>query len=873
MSFSPQRARAGNASAAGSGRDIEDAQQGSVTAARERLRAIQAVRAQATKDEQSPRSGDRLIQQTSSPPSRQPAQAFPYSPMSPQRTYDQDYDYQEPASDASWPLPASRYNPAANTASSARRSRDSGVLPDPNARSFYEAGSQEFPPETLQLPQPAFNRGQESYGVSDQYSSVTSPSAPPRTLSSTSIGSLGIPDFPLPTSQYQNARRSQNFPPQSRSRRGPSSFYSQLSGPFGVSPIPEESNSRTTNSYASSNVIPSAQMKEFFLDETPSDEDDGSSAEFNWSKDMEKNQQSSPGLVRQASLGRLQKPALTTIRSGENLRPPVATPVLPKEVPGSKMMRTSQVASILDGESVLLDASSTEQSRRPSFGNVDLSEPFNPNENTKQGFGRLGSLRKNEKGLADRRQSKLGASSDGRTARRPANIDVQAIRDAEARASLTSLPDLIRRATRLAANLDRGKTASRLGMDWMTNDDERPVAYRPSEGSSLGGMLASFPPPATMPRDPTPSDQDTAEELYKNLNVKRKRAQVPDRRGRRQICGMSRRAFIAIVLFVFFLVAAAVILPVFLILLPNKNKSTSSATVPVSTALQTCQKNHPCSNGGAVVINLDQSCGCICTNGFTGAQCTVQSNSGCTTISATNTDKATVGTDVPDLITAAQQKFSIPLDATALSSAFAVNNMTCTTENAIVTFQDASNKRRELPYAIGHKVFAQRSKMYHGRSGDLDIAISSTVDIETAPPTGTATSSTSAASAIPTAAPTTTQATSTTSAPTMGANSTTIQFAKVGVLFVLQDSRELAVAVSAQETLYQFLQEAAKGASSMPMNNITLGSGYFIDLTYYSVTLRNSTKYGIGVNFNGTATGFNNAKRATSVSLLTHFLF
>jgi hypothetical protein len=47
--------------------------------------------------------------------------------------------------------------------------------------------------------------------------------------------------------------------------------------------------------------------------------------------------------------------------------------------------------------------------------------------------------------------------------RRPPRLDIDAVRDAEARGSLTSLPDLIRRATRLAAMMDRGKRpASRL---------------------------------------------------------------------------------------------------------------------------------------------------------------------------------------------------------------------------------------------------------------------------------------------------------------------------------------------------------------------------------------------------------------------------
>lgn len=48
--------------------------------------------------------------------------------------------------------------------------------------------------------------------------------------------------------------------------------------------------------------------------------------------------------------------------------------------------------------------------------------------------------------------------------RRPPKLDMDAVRDAEARGSLTSLPDLIRRATKLASNLDHGRTASRSGV-------------------------------------------------------------------------------------------------------------------------------------------------------------------------------------------------------------------------------------------------------------------------------------------------------------------------------------------------------------------------------------------------------------------------
>lgn len=94
--------------------------------------------------------------------------------------------------------------------------------------------------------------------------------------------------------------------------------------------------------------------------------------------------------------------------------------------------------------------------------------------------------------------------------RRPPRLDVDAIRDEEARGSLSSLSDLIRRATKLASNLDRGRTASRLGMEgWLgngngnNNSSGEMEKYRRSAGS-LSDMLAAFPPPGV----PTPTGHE-----------------------------------------------------------------------------------------------------------------------------------------------------------------------------------------------------------------------------------------------------------------------------------------------------------------------------------------------------------------------------
>ena len=57
--------------------------------------------------------------------------------------------------------------------------------------------------------------------------------------------------------------------------------------------------------------------------------------------------------------------------------------------------------------------------------------------------------------------SSLASSSRIPGRRLPPRLNLDAVRDAEARGSLTSLPDLIRRATKLAAVLETGRPGSR----------------------------------------------------------------------------------------------------------------------------------------------------------------------------------------------------------------------------------------------------------------------------------------------------------------------------------------------------------------------------------------------------------------------------
>jgi hypothetical protein len=205
------------------------------------------------------------------------------------------------------------------------------------------------------------------------------------------------------------------------------------------------------------------------------------------------------------------------------------------------------------------------------------------------------------------------------------------------------------------------------------------------------------------------------------------------------------------------------------------------------------------------------------------------------------TDQATVGSQIPRLLLAASGNFSIPLDSTILLSQFAKWNMTCSAENALMTFPGFASKRSAsyLSPEEGFNVFVERDEAAFTSNG---IVIAGSATPAPAPAVTASTMTLpGAVSPAPTGG----------SAP--GTNATSRDFAKVGILFVLQDSEVIYTAVKAQEKLSTYLTSANKEGSTVAVaRNITLGNGYFINLWDLTVTLHNGTVYGNG--FNGTAT-------------------
>ena len=421
------------------------------------------------------------------------------------------------------------------------------------------------------------------------------------------------------------------------------------------------------------------------------------------------------------------------------------------------------------------------------------------------------------------------------SSRRPPRLNIDAVRELESRGSTTSLTDLIRRATKLASNLDRGKTASRLGMLDMFNAGEK---EEKRTSGSLSEMLSAFPEPGMTPtsaRQHDPRFPPGSSHLRNGGSGPRdSRDYQPDKSNGRRCCGMSLTAFFVVMFVLFILIAAAVLVPIFLIVIPRMHKS--------STSLASCSTSHSCQNMGISVIS-DNACRCVCTNGYTGDHCQLPLDAACSTMDVTIAGQfyndATAGSSLPDVFSSASKNFSIPLNGTALLSLFAASNLTCTTENSLVSFNvQTDNKKRFLPIHIPMPTdtpgvqtlkarFPQSSTV--GSSNGIVFQASSTSS--TAPSSATSSSSES----VPSSA----------SSSTKPVSQKILSFAQVVVLYVFEQSSSLSVAVNAQQTMQSYLANAGGNA------NGTLSVGYkdlhiSADFKNFEILWANGTNVGGG---------------------------
>ncbi|KAI1140799.1 hypothetical protein F5Y05DRAFT_402883 [Hypoxylon sp. FL0543] len=710
---------------------------------------------------------------------------------------------------------------------------------------------------------PVFQYAPQNARVSELSAPDTIQSTSSRQSTNSSVGT--IPDFPLPVAAppLPASRRSVNLGPPPSSRRGASSFYSTASF---VSPIPEESpRTRSHTSYASSAAIPESfgSFSPAAYSPNAASIDDTIAEESIISDDADESR-----LVRNASIGKRGRPALVTTGSSE--RKDSGTRPAPTPLQGGPFREGTgyiegSSSSSGNGSREAVGTALTADNMLSAFEGASATDPS--------------SMRKATPSPRPARFSAI---------RRPPRLDMDAVRAAEARGSLTSLPDLIRRATRLAALMDRGRRpASRFDEldfpeDVYGGDPEKELSYDQRHQSGLSDMLAAFPPPASrngarqsrvstswplgrrsFRGPPVATDQDGDSEPGQPKK-------------KRRCCGLPFWTCFALVIIILCIVAAAVVVPVKLLVVDKKSEKNAA-----QPAISDCETQLNCANGGTNVV-LQGVCSCICSNGFTGADCTVPTSQGCTTTSISmansNIKNVTIGQAIPRLIRDAQANFSIPLVATLIQSKFNKDNLSCNTENALVTFDGQSLRTQDASDEVSDLSSDSDIAQAAVAAADIPITLSVLPDVDitltvenpegtvgfsgtfvvttlTAPTTfsgstifaTTITGSNSKRSSptpYPTSAPATTSASitsppssttaSATPTPTFKVTEEVADFARVAVLYIFQE-KTLADASTAQTSVQQFFTSAETGKdTSSPVSidqakNVTVGGGNTID--------------------------------------------
>ncbi|RAL62142.1 hypothetical protein DID88_002626 [Monilinia fructigena] len=459
------------------------------------------------------------------------------------------------------------------------------------------------PTQVVQWPLIGMNTGSESQQYQPPPNRGPPPQRPPRPSHVPSLlDSSRIQDI-TPTFQYQ--------PQQPRQPPQPQNAFplpqAQVSEGMGLSPrtLPG-----SHSSYASSAAIPSSWGPESqaIIDRMRTMMNYDAVSEGRESRGSDDNDDR--GLIRSASIGKRARPSMITTRSSGQLDPAQinATPVqLDNHRLGPTPLQQSSSLSPVEAQASgtgLIDPTHLVLTNQTNYchGNDDrfAFTKWNkkPGANAMLGAYQAASalpsdtvrakspLRTREDLLVDYQQS---------VDHRVLNID--AVRDAEARGSLTSLPDLIRRATR--------------------------------QDSTLSGMLSAFPTPG---RETPARDTPRPASAWPEYD-------------------------------------------------PNDPKSITTGkkqrnTAATATPEQECaaDPSTTCKNGGTSYID----------NGWRIYWVTTTSSGSATNI--------TIGDSIPRLISAAQTNFSVPLFENTILARFNAGNLSCASENSLVTF-DGNDER------------------------------------------------------------------------------------------------------------------------------------------------------------------------------------
>lgn len=627
-------------------------------------------------------------------------------------------------------------------------------------------------------------------------------------------------------------------PPLSQQRR--LSINSPLSSthrglPVQISPISEK-----RDSYASSAAIPAtwpfghSVQASFSSSESDSESDGGRTPISRRS-----------GLVRQASLGRKTRPTLTEIKSvgrpsrtqnrntAANQSPKTtAPPELKSSGPSPKLstrrhfslQKPSLASSLLSPPPVPADPEQgygidnwfSPNLRSQPQPVKKSNKPFPRALATGLGMDPSPSFDKSSSNTSSSSRRQSSTFSGGRDVGKliPPSRHSAFVHDGESRASLTSLPDLIRRATRLAAVLETGRSGSHPQGSWLDmSSGTSSIRGRPGT-DSLSDILASFPPPALAPRSSGTSPRRTSQWPLSNDVGAGMINSLWEPNEKRRICGLPVWVFIVLVLLALIIVTAAIVVPLQLVGGSQAQKEGNGGE-PHASMFAQCSEKNPCLNGGQTVARPD-FCGCVCTNGYTGGSCAEKPyDMNCVSYdfsdinpnnNTNDVKNATIGSSLPRLFAKAET-FHIQLDPTLLLGVFSKANISCTLQNALVTFNGNADPDSELK---------SRPKR----------AVSLAVPQPDSTSAGSAGYEPSVSSAL-------------TATATQGANvldPETVDFARVGVLYVAE-----TLGIDTAETAQQSLSDSLRDCSQ---KDFTTVCGIVFLFNNKTIILRNGTVIG-----------------------------
>ena len=345
-------------------------------------------------------------------------------------------------------------------------------------------------------------------------------------------------------------------------------------------------------------------------------------------------------------------------------------------------------------------------------------------------------------------------------------------------------------------------------------------------------MLASFPPPGSRgswfrttswPLDPN-RRQTHGNRRYQERYPGEDDAGVGSGNGkrRRRCCGLPIWAFLLLTLLVICGIVAAVVVPLEFFVFKNLGNHGSSSDV------EGCAKTLPCLNGGTSVAS-GSGCSCICTNGFSGSDCSKKGSQACTTTTIASLDGSanmtdvTLGNAIPRLIEDAKTNFSVPLVGTVLVAKINEQNFSCLEQNALVTFDGRSTRLGQANDEVRVTTHAEKAARGYGASSTTSLALASPTSgsPETAAPTATGS---------PNAGPTT----------TFTVTEKVLDFARVAMLFLLQEE-SLDSVETAQSNLQTFFTTASEnGGTAMTANaasSVYMGRGNTINLVDFSLNI------------------------------------